>query len=765
MRRAVWFGLLASAVLGVGFIAMSHARVKKVPDWTPPKTTVAKELVDTGQFLLKHGFGDPRGGKLGLATVSLSGSWSQQAQDVQVLGWIKDDGTKKTIVDMAGITFPVKSVVELFKTEDAVNNALKLEESGKVHYTGPINRLMPFFVGGTGSDDTKFHELLSDQAVIELLIHGDTGLAEKLFAKRSHPEYEGNKPVQKPGIDKYTEYSLLNSFLSAYWIAAVNAHMRGDDDLAYLMGKTLADNADDYEKFGATLQTGRVFMPDENTGKKTMFAFILPADQLAKDAKRRIKEGPKTVDMASLDKLSSKDRVAKLIEWLDQVSARQWGQPGGVNLADDKIVQALIKEGNAAGDALLDCMEKDTRLTRSVSFGRDFFPGRNLLTVKSAAFAAFCGITQIDAYGPNMRRQPTVADLREMWAKNKNLIPAERWFNVLKDDKSSHQQWVAAAAWLTEPKDVVHSGGGWVTVPKTNNGKPISPAKFTDLPAAKKTELPDVLEARSRLIEKQNTEQSSLKLYEHEMALDIAVALFSVDKKRTIPLLSELVQLAVNDPINNHGGGIAYNMGNAVVRACGCLIEANQPNAEKVYVQFIKSQEADTFGNARSLIPLMKMDPAKADAYVKDILTAKGSTHNVEENIAKGKLFHVRSLMESPMLLYPSFRNILIGLLSRKEVVGKVEIREDSKSVSVRGSSGWQTGAPVPDPAELAGASKAECRLGDFFAMQLSNRKGAPQFGVYWPDSRKDAAIKDLKIYLNEHYQDIVKNLRAMYRF
>jgi len=763
MRRAFWFGIAASVILGIGCIALSPAKAKKVPDWTPPKTTVAKELVETGQFLLKHGFGDPRGGKLGIAKVSMSGSWSQQAEDVTVLGWIKDEGAKKTIVDMAGITFPVKSVVELVKTEDAVNSALKLEESGKAHYMGPINRLMPFFVGGTGSEDTKFQEFLSDQAVIELLIHGDAGLAEKLFAKRQHQEYEGNKPVQKPGLDQYTEYSLLSNFLSAYWVAAVNAHMRGDDELAGQMATTLAENSAAYERFGASLKTGLVFMPDEKTGKKMMFSYILPAGELAKDSERRVKEGPVTVDLASLDKLSSKDRVAKLIEWLDQVSARQWGQPGGVNLADDRIVQALIKEGNAAGDALLDCIEKDNRLTRSVSFGRDFFPGRNLLTVKSAAFAAFCGITQVDAYGPNMRREPTVAELREMWAKNKDLTPAERWFNVLKDDRSSHQQWVAAANWLAEPKDVMHRGGGWVTIPKQENGKPARPSKFTDLTAAKKSELPELLEQRARYIEQQNTDPSTRRLHEHDMALQLAVIAHQIEPSRPLVLLKELMKLAMDEKAH-YAAYIGEVNGERLSAAFAILIAAKEPRAIEDYLDWLMSCKQEFFFRPSIFKPLEQMPPDKANKAVRDLLTLESSAYNVKANLEKSGPHFIVQMLSSPLILFPSFRSMYLDLLKDETAIGSVDVNEEQKTVTIKGKKGWQMGTQQISESDLPEARRAVYRTCDYFAKSLSYMKGAPAFSVYWSERRKDAAIKELESYLANQWQTIMNDLRKRYR-
>jgi len=67
-----------------------------------------------------------------------------------------------------------------------------------------------------------------------------------------------------------------------------------------------------------------------------------------------------------------KRKTAYLIDALDEVDARQFGQPGGVDLASDRRVQELIRLGDVAVPDLIDAVEKDERLTRSVHFWRDF---------------------------------------------------------------------------------------------------------------------------------------------------------------------------------------------------------------------------------------------------------------------------------------------------------------------------------------------------------------------------------------------------------
>ena len=59
-----------------------------------------------------------------------------------------------------------------------------------------------------------------------------------------------------------------------------------------------------------------------------------------------------------------------------------------------------MKEGDRAVTPLIDCLESDTRLTRSVQFWRDFARHRQVLPVREAAFAALTEILKTTCFGP-----------------------------------------------------------------------------------------------------------------------------------------------------------------------------------------------------------------------------------------------------------------------------------------------------------------------------------------------------------------------------
>jgi len=395
--------------------------------WTPPATSVPKEIVDRAAFLLAHGMGDPRGGEYRTAKVEIGSLWPSDGKPVEVHGWTfpAKGSTPARIVTLDGLTWTPVSIGEKVSIAD--------------DFAGiPKTVLMGQFV------PTRTPEVIG-----LILIAGEKTLAERL-ASETTPERSFRD----------------NGFLARLFDQAVTAHMRGDDLLAYRAAKTVERYRPDFEKDSlarsgqkyTTSPTGQPVQTDEQ------FPYLNVLPTLTADTERRLRETPrKPLDPKTLDQ----QPVELLIDRLDEVSARQWGQPGGVNLADDPIVAALVKIGNPAVEPLLDAIEKDTRLTRSVSFGRDFFPARNLLTVRSAAYAAFTQIADTTVFDGSYGEKMDVAGLRKFWKENGGLKPADRWFAVLADDSAGKRRWMDAADRLFDHTNVQRTGT-WTT---TTTGK------------------------------------------------------------------------------------------------------------------------------------------------------------------------------------------------------------------------------------------------------------------------------------------------------
>jgi hypothetical protein len=190
-------------------------------------------------------------------------------------------------------------------------------------------------------------------------------------------------------------------------------------------------------------------LKDKYPGHMTKFG---DGDQLLAELIRRKKAG--TFSKPALEKpkdfaeWSAVQKVTWLTEQLDQVDARQDSQPGGVSLASDWRVRELIMVGDVAVEPLIDVLENDTRLTRSVHFWRDFSQSRTVLSVREAALTAVMSILKVRVFevastGDNFTNRgdeaakTTVARLRAYWKKYGSMPFEDRMMNVLTDEKSN----------------------------------------------------------------------------------------------------------------------------------------------------------------------------------------------------------------------------------------------------------------------------------------------------------------------------------------
>jgi hypothetical protein len=182
------------------------------------------------------------------------------------------------------------------------------------------------------------------------------------------------------------------------------------------------------------------------------------------ELERRANAGPIPEPEVPEDGPVPESFVTPLIASLENVDARQQGQPGGIALSYDPRVDALIRVGEPAVPALLECLEHDERWTRAVHFWRDFAMGsRTVLGVHEACYVALANILGEDFFdfgvtGGNLTNAPSqraevVRAARSHWERWREVPPVERRWQVLLDDTRSPTEWAVAADWLT-------TGGG-----------------------------------------------------------------------------------------------------------------------------------------------------------------------------------------------------------------------------------------------------------------------------------------------------------------
>jgi hypothetical protein len=415
------------------------------------------------------------------------------------------------------------------------------------------------------------------------------------------------------------------------------------------------------------------------------------------------------------------ERIAALIRDLDLVQAHQWGQPGGVALAEDPIVSALIQEGDPAVEPLLDCVEHDPRLTRSVSFGRDFFMSRNLIPASQAARSALPGILQA---GFN-----DAAEIRGYWNQYKTLSLEERWHAMLRDD-TARSRWLEAAGHIVQPKPITAYRGGFrgltppPAAPVRLRGERLRDKKnpaVTALLARRALEIPD----------------ANPKIYDLSEAGQMGLALAAWDPGAAGPVLQTLTKrcrtvMAYSDA----------RLGLMLARLSLARAETGDPNAFEDYALWLPGtlpSQLD-FSLAECLEPLEQFPTnILLQSVAEKLFTPANSAWSKLPWIGNAGI----NPASSDLVRVPAFRRLLVRELDRKEVCGTVSWQATGM-VSYSMSNYWRGnfGYAFPEAGQTSDGASAELRWGDWIALSLSQAKIIPPFNPFAPVDKRDPPIR-----------------------
>ena len=143
-------------------------------------------------------------------------------------------------------------------------------------------------------------------------------------------------------------------------------------------------------------------------------------------------------------------KVAYQIDSFDECDAMQFSSPGSVSFNDDPRVVELVRLGDAAVQALIDTLEHDERLTRSVHYHRTYNTTGHLLGVREPALEALEQILRtghLTYRGFNTTDNLTnakpevlkafVAHAREHWKKYGHLTFEQRMLLFLRESDSA----------------------------------------------------------------------------------------------------------------------------------------------------------------------------------------------------------------------------------------------------------------------------------------------------------------------------------------
>jgi hypothetical protein len=445
------------------------------------------------------------------------------------------------------------------------------------------------------------------------------------------------------------------------------------------------------------------------------------AKQIVEDLKRRKKEGtfgkePPEKWPDGFDKWDAKKKVAHLIAALEDVDARQDGQPGGIDLESDRRVEELIRVGDAAVPALIDVLEKDERLTRSVHFWRDFARQRTVMGVREAAVTALMAILRKPLFVPASTgdnftarnkaiRQKIVKDLRAYWKEYGKLPFDERMMKILTDAKTSFAAKREAADNLaTLPEDrrfrttmaPVVIGGG--------QRKPN--------PAVKKFSKPTVAEAILAAMDAELTAFEANKGEGSRESIEGAYLgpLIDLDDRRVAPELAKRAAAA-----KTLRGRVQWAY---AARALGeskpFTAFANDFRGGKVKFAAGEAGERELRNVVRALI---EVGGADCDRALNALADPKHPQH---EQVVKRVLEERNGFRDGPWLAHPFCLRVLrVALDDRTPTGGIYEIKQDKL---VFDNKGWGHSGGVPDflADKATRREKAQERVCDVAAETLN---------------------------------------------
>jgi hypothetical protein len=710
-------------------------------DWVAPADW-STNIVAAANTIFAQGFPDPRGCEYREIEIITSDIWGGRTNATATRGWVLPEaaGALRFAIAWNGLIYPVVKLGDAVDLHDEVESLQAARSTNRSFFSG---------VSDWAVGESRSVHLATAQStrVLLMLRAGETAAAltnfvpSRAFEYRFHSRGFSPTSTNTPAYDPCLQFA--GDWAWALFDRVISAHMRGDEALALATARTLAGVQIKIETESARRGFPRQpnYDPRKKEKEKPYLDFLQQLPELLADFERREREGPHLIVMERglTNFANPSERITALIRDLDLVAARQMSQPGWVIPAQDPIVAALIAEGDPAVEPLLDCLENDKRLTRSVGFGRDFLRGRTVLPVSSAANNALLAILQAN-FG-------SAAEMRAYWKKYGSLRLQDRWYEILKDESAGMGRWLEAAALIVQP---------------TNQWSLPRMGYSTEHPVTTNTPVPlrgEVLRGRTRpsvaeLFARRALEISPTNLAAYDLATagKMGLRLAAWDTNAALPVLKVLAErcraaLEYSAPPQRSG---ASPWGLLIAKLSVARAENGDVAALADYTDWLKTTRPEQLEHslAESVAPLGKF-PTNA------ILRATADELFGNTNSTWGRLPWARSAVfnpvESDLVRVPAFRRLLARELENKAVCGHIEWRAPNyASLTLTNQANQTTGRTLdlPEGERPVAGAKAELRWCDWIALSLAHVKQIPPFNPFAPIASRDAAIVDAQTSL-----------------
>jgi len=733
--------------------------------WEAATNVISSEFQSATRTLFEQGLADPRGCAYREIEIQFGDVWGRTVGTVKTHGWVLPNSSNSNqtfAVCWNGLVYAVLSAGGPANLQADMNLLINAASTNG-------SRMRMALYGRAFREDMSVSadSILPVKACL-LLRLGENDLAAKVWnaCEASQQSAGGREQAKDPYL------MLAGDWAWSLFDRTICAHMRGDVPLALVSARKLKDVQRKIEAEAA--KRGSPQPPNIGNGlqkpkEQPYLTYLDQLPQLATDLERRAHK-PKqksVIEIGLTNYPGQSDRIAALIEDLDLVSARQMGQPGWVPFETDPIVQALIKEGDASVEPLLDCLEKDQRLTCSVGFGRDFFWDRHVLPVASVAKAALQDILQT--------RFENAAEIRAYWKQNKGRKLEERWSKVLRDDKIGEERPVVSttAGGQSRTEKMLFLGQGqWMEAARTvvqsdDKGAVLDFRRF----ASRVPPIGEKLKLRGEVLRsKKNPSVTELLVNQADFVVEQANHLDQYQGVDAIMVGTELILIV--EKWERHA---AVSQARGLMRRAIQLfpdwksfIMSSGPELARCIPELteIRVEGGDTNALPEYAAWIKSAGEEKVDQYAVDAFEPLWRNPNdpTVSTVSQwlfndpaspwSKLPWQRSSFHDPLdsdlVTLPAFRRLLARELENQTKVGSMQWNSsDSGNISynLANSSGGFEFA-WPDAESPADGTKVEVRRCDWVALSLSKSKQIPFFNPFAPIEKRDEAVKHAQTVL-----------------
>jgi len=740
---------------------------KQSAPWRLPETRLPKTFASATTVLFAQGLADPRGCEYREVDVATGSCWQGDGGVRTVHGWVlpaKEDEKQRFAICWNGLVYPISQIGKKADLRADAGGAIRDDEERRAKQAKERPDF-PFYRhrGAISERRSVAHRSMLPLKACILLRLGEIESAERFWEGWTAGMQKGTNDDSTHLADPYI--MLATDWTWALFDRAVCAHMRGDDNLALVSARTLVPIWEKVEAEAERRGFERPYAPREKADPKHL-PFLEPIHMLLADQERRAKaraaDPPGAEAGVGEDK---KARIARLIRSLEGVSARQFAQPGG-------SVTALIKMGDAAVEPLLDCLESDNRLTRSVQFHRDFFRHRSLVGVHEAAYVALAGIQQtsflgvtcpggsLSSRGETGRRQ--VADeIRAHWERFRGVSLAERWYQILADDEMHPKQWLQAAVGVVRPADVrVYPGGtfsGGIIVHSDRKRGEEPGLRGEVLRAKTDPSVTALMAKRAADLGLEGDGRPSSATDRMRTSCDMALHLAKWDPAGAVPTLRDLSGTC-RDRLHSSpfGGEEAIMLATYWARMASARTMAGDEAALGEYMDWLQKAGLGKVSSymANVFRPLWEFRNRPVVAVAADRI------FNSPDSAWRGFLgeggepigHYAAELFNAPLICVPAFRHYVLRRLGDRTEAGTVTISASGQMVA-KAPGGWPSHSTTypGDPLWPGPDKEVPFRVCDLYAHLVAGLHGTPQIKLYWPEKERDRAVRACASFLKAY--------------